>query len=94
MSSSKSSAPRGPVDVLHSEDGDIPLTPQELHALEAHERSGRSVENYRRLLRLAKYFRGKMSTQEIMWREGEEGSTIEEVCNEFKLILVVSKRPA
>lgn len=75
-------------------DGEVPLSPAELQALESHERAGRNPEVYGMLLRLGKYFRGRCCMQEIAWREGVSVNNIERVCEEFRRIVVVSQRPA
>ena len=85
--------PRSPLEGMHADETEVPLTAHEIHALETHERGGRSVEGFERLLRLAKYFRGRTSVQEILWREDEELWRIESLCSEFRLLLTVCKRP-
>jgi hypothetical protein len=69
------------------------LSPQELQALEAHERSGHSADAYRRLLKLGKYFRGMMPLEEILWREDESLDAIRDLLHQFKRLLVASERP-
>ena len=79
---------------VETSDADVvPLSPAELRALEF-ERSGRDPDAYANMVKLAKYFRGVLPVQEILWREGMREDTLDTVLTEFSRILVRSERPA
>lgn len=71
---------------------EIPLSPTELRTLEV-EKAGRDSSAYAQLLRFGRYFRGRVSVQEMLWREGEDPLVLEGVFREFKRLLVKSERP-
>ncbi len=80
------------IPVAENDDGEVQLTAAELRSLEF-ERAGRDPDAFVRLVRLAKYFRGVLPVQEILWRESEDELALELVLREFSPILVRSERP-
>ncbi len=66
------------------------LTPGEQQYVERFARSG--TTELELLVRLSKYFRGKHTLDEIVWREGVEYAKLTALIRAFPTLLVTSQR--